>query len=92
MAPKRQNQSQETRFNDFLAMAPEDDKTSPTKLDLMTFWSWLQNWQNQSQETRFDDFLAMAQEVDKTSPRKLDLMIFWPWLQKSTKPIPGSSI
>ena len=38
----RENQSQETRFDDFLALAPEVDKTNPRKLDLKTFWRWLQ--------------------------------------------------
>ena len=39
--PMRQNESQENRFNAFLALAPEIDKTSPRKLDLMTFQHWL---------------------------------------------------
>ena len=38
----RQNQFQEARFDDFPAMAPEVDKTSPRKLDLMAFRPWLQ--------------------------------------------------
>ena len=38
----RQNQSQEARFDDFPAMAPEVDKTSPRKLDLMIFDPWIQ--------------------------------------------------
>ena len=38
----QENQSQETRFDDFLALAPEVDKTNPRKLDLKTFWRWLQ--------------------------------------------------
>ena len=38
----RQNQSQEARFDEFLAMAPEVDKTSPRKLDLMIFEPWIQ--------------------------------------------------
>ena len=37
----RQNQSQEARFDDFLALALEVDKTIPRRLDLMTFWPWL---------------------------------------------------
>ena len=40
--PIRQNESQEIRFNDFSALAQEVDKTSPKKLDLMTFRPWLQ--------------------------------------------------
>ena len=36
----RENQSQEARFDDFLALAPKVDKTSPGLLDLMTFWPW----------------------------------------------------
>ena len=35
--PMRQNESQETRFNDFSALAQEVDKTNPKELDLMTF-------------------------------------------------------
>ena len=38
----RRNQSQHVRINDFLASAPEVDKTNPRSLDLMTFWPWLQ--------------------------------------------------
>ena len=38
----QQNQSQKSWFNDFLALASEVDKTKPRKLDLMTFWPWLQ--------------------------------------------------
>ena len=38
----RHNQSQHVRINDFLASAPEVDKTNPRTLDLMTFWPWLQ--------------------------------------------------
>ena len=34
----RQNHSQKARFDDFLALAPEGDKTNPRRLDLMTFW------------------------------------------------------
>ena len=37
----RQNESQEPRFHDFLALSPEVDKTSPRRLNLMTFCSWL---------------------------------------------------
>ena len=88
----RQNQSQEARFDDFPAMAPEVDKTSPRKLDLMTFRPWLQKSTKPVPGTRFDDFPAMAPEIDKTSPRRLDLMNFRPWLQKSTKPVPGGLI
>ena len=48
----RQNQSQEVRFDDLLAfMAPEIDKTTPKKLDLMTFCLYgSRNRQNKSQE------------------------------------------
>ena len=35
---RRENQSQEARFDDFPALAPEVDKTSPRRLDLMIFW------------------------------------------------------
>ena len=38
----RENQSKEARFDDFLAWAPEADKTSPGMLDLMIFWPWIQ--------------------------------------------------
>ena len=38
----RQNESQETRFNEFAALAQEVGKTSPWKLDLIAFWPWLQ--------------------------------------------------
>ena len=78
----RQNQSQEARFDDFLAFALEIHKTSPGNFDLIAFWRWLKKSTNQSQEARFDDLLALPPEVDKTSPRNLDLMIFWAWLQK----------
>ena len=37
----RRNESQETRFDDFLALAPEVEKTNPRKLDFMTFWPWI---------------------------------------------------
>ena len=40
--PIRQNESQETRFSDFSALAQEVDKTNPKRLDLMTFRPWLQ--------------------------------------------------
>ena len=33
----RQNESQETRFDDFLAFAPIFEKTKPRKLDFITF-------------------------------------------------------
>ena len=74
-------------------MAPEVDKTSPRRLDLLNDFPAMapevdktsKSRQNQSQEARFDDFPAMAPEVDKTSPRTLDLMIFEPWIQESTK-------
>ena len=36
------NRSQDTRFDDFLAMAPNVDETDPRMLDLMIFWPWLQ--------------------------------------------------
>ena len=38
----RQDRSQDARFNDFLAMAPDVDGTDPRMPDLMTFWPWLQ--------------------------------------------------
>ena len=38
----RQNQSQEARLGDFLVLAPEVEKISSRRLDLVTFWSWLQ--------------------------------------------------
>ena len=37
----RENQSQETRFDDFLAFTPEVKKATPRNLDLMTFRPWL---------------------------------------------------
>ena len=37
----RRNESQEARFDDFLALAPEVEKTNPRKLDFMTFWPWI---------------------------------------------------
>ena len=40
--PMKQNESQETRFNDFSALAQEVDKTNPKRLDFMTFRPWLQ--------------------------------------------------
>ena len=36
----RRNESQHVRINDFLASAPEVDKTNPRTLDSMTFWPW----------------------------------------------------
>ena len=39
---RRQTESQETQFNDFLFLAVEVEKTSLRRLDLMTFWPWLQ--------------------------------------------------
>ena len=38
----RQNHSQKSRFNDFLALVPEVHKINHRSLDLMTFWPWLQ--------------------------------------------------
>ena len=38
---RRQNESQETRFDDFLAFAPVIEKTKPRKLDFITFSHWL---------------------------------------------------
>ena len=37
----RQNESQKPRFHDFLALSSEVDETSPRRLNLMTFCSWL---------------------------------------------------
>ena len=37
----RQNESQGPRFHDFLALSPEVDRTSPRRLNLMTFCPWL---------------------------------------------------
>ena len=66
----------------FLALAPETDEITPTSLDLMTFWPWLQSRQYQSQKCSFndflalvpetDDFLALAPEADKIRFRSLD--------------------
>ena len=39
--PIRQNESQENRFDVFLALAPEIDETSPMGLDLVTLQHWL---------------------------------------------------
>ena len=36
----RQNESQETRFDDFLAFAPIVEKTKPRELDFITFSHW----------------------------------------------------
>ena len=38
----RQNESRDAWFDDFPASDQEIDKTSPRRLDLMTFWPWLQ--------------------------------------------------
>ena len=38
----QQNQYQKPPLNDFLALAPEVNKSSARSLDLMTFWPWLQ--------------------------------------------------
>ena len=37
----KQHESQETRFDDFVALAQEVEKTNLRRLDLMTFWPWL---------------------------------------------------
>ena len=81
--PMRQNESQETRFNDFSALAQEVDKTNANRLDLMAFRPWLQKSTKPVPGDSICNFPAMAPEVDKTSPRKLGLVTFWPWLQKS---------
>ena len=39
---KSTNQSQKSRFDDFLALAPEDHKIIPRTLDLVIVWPWLQ--------------------------------------------------
>ena len=38
----RRNRSQDNRFDDFPAIAPDADETDPRMLDLLTFWPWLQ--------------------------------------------------
>ena len=78
----RQNDSQDHRFEDFLALAPKVDKMIARSI----------SWQNDSQEHRFEDFLALAPEVYKVIARSIDLKTFRPWLQKSTKWLPGASI
>ena len=83
----RQNQSHKSIWW-FSGLGSEVDKTSPTRLELMTFQPRPRNRWNESQEARFDDFLALAPEDRKTNPRKLDLITFWPGLQESTKPVP----
>ena len=80
----KQNESQENRFDAFLAVAPEIDRMSPRRFDLMTFQHWLKKSTKPIQDARFDDFVALAPDIEKTNPRKLDLMTFRPWLQKST--------
>ena len=64
--PMRQNESQETRFNDFSALAQEVDKTSPRRLDLMIFEPWIQestkqwhSWAPNDPEYCFWDTLKM---------------------------------
>ena len=47
---RQQNQSQKSRFDDVLALAPEVDKINPRSPDLMTFWQWLQKSIKSSQE------------------------------------------
>ena len=39
---RRENQSKEARFDDFLVLAPEVIKTSPMRLDSVVFWPWIQ--------------------------------------------------
>jgi hypothetical protein len=57
-------------------LAPEVDKTSPRRVDLVTFWSWLQKSRNQVWYARFGDFLVLAPDVIKLVIRA-DLMTFW---------------
>ena len=79
----RQNQSQKSRFDELVSLAPGVGKISPRGFDLMMLYAAEVN-QNPMQKSRFDDALALAPEVDKVSPSNLDLKTSRPCFQKST--------
>ena len=79
----QQNQTQKSRINAFLGLAPEVDKSVAE----VSIW-WFSGLgsgsrQNYAQKSRCDSFLALAPEIDKISTRSLNLMTLWPWLSKS---------
>ena len=57
----RENQSQETRFDDFLALLPKVDRTSPRRLDLMTFSPWF----NKSSKHWFLKLSAFSKDISE---------------------------
>ena len=90
LAPRsRQHHS---RFDEFLDLAPEIDKVSPRKFDLILFWPWLQKSTKSVPWVSMWWLCSFGPRIDKINTRNLDLRTFWHWRQKSAKSIPEVSM
>ena len=87
----RQNLTQKSRFDDFLVLAPEVDKTIPRSIDLMTFWPWLQKLTKSFPEVSIW-WSSSIWLQNSTHIQNFRFHDPWPWLQRSTKSIPEVSI
>ena len=88
----RQNQSQEARFGNFVALVPEVDKTNSRMLDLMTSWPWLQKSTKAVPEVSIWWFSGHGFRSWPNRSQKYWFNDFLALVPEVDKIIPGSSI